>query len=111
MHTRFHKLLLLGNVLLGLLALSAKAAPSGGRGSSGTKPVLLTLPKDIKDAMPGSRITLTATASGDPAPQWKWYLQGIQIPGATQSSLTFTNAQPTDGGSFQVVAYTAKSVG
>lgn len=41
----------------------------------------------------------------NPQPQWKWYLQGLQITGATNSSLTFTNAQATDGGHFQVVAY------
>ncbi|GDY22392.1 hypothetical protein LBMAG56_37390 [Verrucomicrobiota bacterium] len=101
MNSRVRKVLLLGNVVLALLALSAKAAPGGG----GTKPVLLTAPKSINNATVGSAITLAATASGSPAPQWKWYLQGIQIPGATNSSLVLTNAQPTDGGAFQVVAY------
>ena len=68
-------------------------------------PVLVTRPASITNATPGSDLTLVAVAAGNPAPQWKWYLQGLEIAGATNSSLTFTNAQATDGGHFQVVAY------
>ena len=68
-------------------------------------PVLVTNPASITNSALGATITLSAVATGNPAPQWKWYLQGLEIAGATNSSLTFTNAQATDGGHFQVVAY------
>lgn len=68
-------------------------------------PVLVSKPASITNAVAGSTLTLAAVAAGNPAPLWKWYLQGLEIAGATNASLTFTNAQATDGGHFQVVAY------
>ena len=180
--TMFRKLLLLGNVLLGLLALSAKAATTmpaittqpvavnaavgtsptmtvaaggttplvyqwyanGARVANATNatlafpnvqysaaagyqvvitnsagsvasvvatltvvgpPVLTTQPASLTNATPGGTVTFAAVATANPAPLWKWYLQGLEIAGATNASLTFTNAQATDGGHYQVVAY------
>lgn len=71
-------------------------------------PVLTVKPVSITNATAGSTVNLVADAFANPAPRWKWYLQGIEIPGATNAVLTFTNTQPTDGGRFQVVAFNSK---
>ncbi len=52
---------------------------------------------------PGSNITLSVNATGNPAPVVQWRLNGVNIPGAIYPTLTFTNAQPTDSGSYNVL--------
>lgn len=53
---------------------------------------------------PGANVTFTVTASGSLAPTFQWLLQDIPIPGATSASLTLTNVQPADAGSYSVRA-------
>ena len=53
---------------------------------------------------PGATVTFTVAASGSPAPTFQWLLQDIPIPGATSASLTLTNVQPSDAGSYSVRA-------
>ena len=52
----------------------------------------------------GATVTFTVTAQGLPEPTFQWLLQDIPILGATNASLTLTNVQPSDGGSFSVRA-------
>ena len=52
----------------------------------------------------GTSATLTATATGNPAPTYQWYFNGVAITGATASSLSIPNAQPGNSGSYTVVA-------
>jgi hypothetical protein len=42
-------------------------------------------------------------ASGSPPPTYQWRLNGVNIPGAVYPTLTLTNLQPTNGGSYSVV--------
>jgi hypothetical protein len=56
---------------------------------------------------PGTTVTLTVTAAGSPPPIFQWRLNGVDIPGAVQSTLTLTNVQPTNGGSYNVVVASA----
>ena len=52
----------------------------------------------------GQTATFTAAASGNPAPTYQWQRDTANIPGATNASLTLTGVQPTDAGSYRVVA-------
>jgi hypothetical protein len=51
---------------------------------------------------PDADITLSFQAGGPGPFSYQWLLNGVMIPGATNTSLTLTNAQPTNGGSFTV---------
>ena len=58
---------------------------------------------------PGDSATFTVTAYGWPTPTYQWLLQDIPIPGATNATLTLTNVQPADAGSFSVRAKSGNS--
>jgi hypothetical protein len=75
------------------LALAIVAAPIPP--SITTQPVSQTVAT-------GGTVTLTAGASGTPAPTYQWYLNGILIPGATNATLTISNAQAANAGSYTV---------
>lgn len=51
----------------------------------------------------GTTLTLSVVATGNPPPAYQWRLNGNDIPGATSPTLTLSNAQPTDGGQYDVV--------
>jgi hypothetical protein len=55
----------------------------------------------------GSSATLSASASGNPAPTFQWFKDGTAIAGATGQRLSFNNVQPTDAGSYSVRATNA----
>jgi len=52
---------------------------------------------------PGSTVTLSVGVAGHPPPIYQWRLNGVNIPGAIYPTYTIPNAQPVDGGSYQVV--------
>ena len=58
----------------------------------------------------GGTITLTAAASGTPAPTYQWERNGTPIAGATSATLTIANAQTSDAGTYRVVATNAGGV-
>jgi len=51
----------------------------------------------------GANVTLTATANGAAPLRYQWRLNGENVPGATNSTYTITNAQPRDGGTYSVL--------
>lgn len=53
---------------------------------------------------PGATVSLSVVVEGSPEPYFQWRRNGVNIPGANSSTLTITNAQPADGGSYEVVA-------
>jgi len=55
----------------------------------------------------GAELTLTADASGDPAPSLQWRRNGEPISGATGRQLTISSATPSDAGDYDVVATNA----
>lgn len=57
----------------------------------------------------GATVTLSVAASGYPAPQYQWSLNGTNLPGATASSLTLSKVQLTNMGSYQVSVSNAYS--
>jgi len=52
---------------------------------------------------PGSLVTLAVKVAGHPSPTFQWRLNGVNIPGAISSTFTIPNAQPTNGGSYQIL--------
>jgi hypothetical protein len=66
-------------------------------------PTFSTQPS-AQSATAGSSATLTAVASGSPAPAYQWRKDGTAISGATNASLTLSNVQVSDSGSYTVVA-------
>ena len=74
-----------------------------------TPPSIITQPI----SQSGTNVTFTVTASGSPPFQFQWRLNGVNIPGATNSfgvtnsSYTITSAQPRDNGSYDVLVANA----
>lgn len=52
----------------------------------------------------GATILLSAIASGNPAPTFQWYKNGVAVAGATTSTLTFNAVALANAGSYTVVA-------
>lgn len=55
----------------------------------------------------GGTVTLSVVASGEGTLTYSWRKGGVPIPGATGASLTLTNAQVVDSGSYTVVVSNA----
>ena len=66
-------------------------------------PIITTQPAS-RAGTTGQAVTLTATASGNPAPGFQWSKDGVAIAGATSASLALPSAQPADSGAYTVVA-------
>jgi hypothetical protein len=61
-------------------------------------------PPTNQTASAGSNVTFTVSASSLAATiLYRWQFNGSDIPGATDTSLTLTNVQPSDAGSYGVV--------
>lgn len=52
----------------------------------------------------GSSFTLTAQATGTPAPHFQWFKNGSSLPGATTATFSIAAAQLADAGSYHVTA-------
>src|SRR5205814_2208891 len=64
-------------------------------------PIISSQPvSQTKDA--GAPVTFSVTASGTPAPQYQWLLNGAPISGANGSSYSFT-AETNNAGSYSVI--------
>ncbi len=68
----------------------------------GQAPVINTQPQS-RTVNPGETATFSVTAGGTEPLRYQWRLNGQNIPRATNSTLVFPNAQPTNGGSYSVV--------
>ncbi|MSU50763.1 MAG: hypothetical protein EXS37_17035 [Opitutus sp.] len=74
-----------------------------GAAVAATAPTFTTQPA-AQSGTVGGTLTLTAAASGSPSPTFQWQKGGTAIAGATAATLTLTNAQLADAGSYTVVA-------
>ncbi|MBS0632467.1 MAG: immunoglobulin domain-containing protein [Verrucomicrobia bacterium] len=66
-------------------------------------PAITTQPADQVVPINGTA-TFTAVATGAPAPTYQWQKGSTPIAGATSATLTLTNVQGADAGSYSVVA-------
>jgi pectate lyase/pectin methylesterase-like acyl-CoA thioesterase len=64
-------------------------------------PVITTQPLS-QTATVGDNVTFTVAATGFPAPTYQWQKNGTAIQGANAATLTLTNVQLTDAGTFTV---------
>ncbi|HVU22636.1 MAG TPA: endo-1,4-beta-xylanase [Opitutus sp.] len=69
----------------------------------GDRAAVATLPQSQAAAV-GGNLTLTAAASGNPAPALAWRRNGAAIDGATSATLSLANLQPADAGLYDVLA-------
>jgi len=72
-------------------------------------PAISTQPQDQTIVLGGSA-SLSVRAGGTPPLVYQWQRNGMNIAGATQPTLVFTNVQPADGGSYSVVVANAVGV-
>ncbi|HEY0550209.1 MAG TPA: immunoglobulin domain-containing protein [Verrucomicrobiae bacterium] len=68
----------------------------------GTAPVITNQPVS-RGVCAGSFVQFTVGATGAPPVTYQWRKNGVNLPGAINPTLTFANAQPTNGGSYTVV--------
>jgi autotransporter-associated beta strand protein len=71
------------------------------------EPVIITSPPASATVRLGSRATLSVTATGAAPLAYQWRKGGVDLPGATASSLVIDFAQTTDSGSYTVVVANA----
>ena len=65
-------------------------------------PFFVTQPAGGGTIFEGDTVTLSFDAGGTGPLSYQWLLNGVMIPGATNTILSFTNAQPSNSGSFSV---------
>ncbi len=59
-------------------------------------------PPSSQTVMVGSNATFVVSATGDPPLAYRWQFKGTNIAGATRTTFTVTNAQPTNAGDYTV---------
>jgi PKD repeat protein len=67
-----------------------------------TPPTITTQPQNTA-VFPGQTATFNVSASGSQPLAYQWRFGGSEIPGATNTSYSVMNAQPADGGGYDVV--------
>src|ERR1019366_7783650 len=82
---------------------SVSSTTSNGAVLTVNAPPAITLQPVSQTVNPGTTVTFTAAASGSPAPTYQWRKNGVNIPGATGSTLTLTNVHMTDDGTYTVI--------
>ena len=105
-------------VVSGQFTVSIQGYGTGGNGprepitfdisasASATLPVFTAQPPS-QTAVVGSLVTLSAAATGSPAPSYQWRRDGAAIVGATNANLTIPSVQILDAGNYSVLATNA----
>ena len=81
-------------------------AGSAGKCTTGAAPTIIVPPASQAVAA-GSSATFTATAAGTSPLSYQWRFSGTNIAGATGTSLTLSNVQPAQAGSYAVLVTNA----
>ena len=72
-------------------------------GGSGSVPSFTTQPAS-QTVNTGASVTFTVAVGGSPAPTLQWQRNGLNIAGATNATLSLTNVQTSDAGTYRVLA-------
>ncbi len=70
-------------------------------GTANVAPTIAAQPQS-QTVNAGSSVTLAVEASGTPAPTYQWSRNGTALRGATAATLTLTNVQPANAGTYTV---------
>lgn len=70
--------------------------------AAGTAPMITEQPESIS-VPEGGTATFDLDGNADPEPTFQWRKNGVNIPGATESTLTITSVTPSDAGNYSVV--------
>ncbi|MGD1030700.1 MAG: immunoglobulin domain-containing protein [Opitutaceae bacterium] len=71
-----------------------------------TAPVYTIQPQS-QSVSPGASVIFTAAATSTPAPAYQWFFNSMSVSGATSASYSVSNVQPSNSGSYFVVATNA----
>ncbi len=63
---------------------------------------VITSPPVAQTVATGATATFSVTATGSPAPAFRWRRNGVPLAGATAATLVLANAQPADAGLYSV---------
>ena len=74
-----------------------------------TSPAVIVAQPQSQALTAGSNVTISVSATGIPAPSYQWKFNGMNISGATASSLALTNVQQAQAGSYSVVVTNASA--
>ena len=66
-------------------------------------PPVITLQPAPQTIGVGSNFIVSVSATGNPAPDWQWNKDGLELPGATNSSYAANGVQTNDAGGYSVV--------
>jgi len=66
-------------------------------------PLVITNQPVSQTVVAGSNATFSVGAAGTPPLRYQWRLEGIALPGATDSTLTLNSVQPSQAGNYSVV--------
>lgn len=86
---------------------SAGSATSNSAALTVQVPPALTVAPSAQTVSAGERITLSVTAGGSPAPTYQWQKNGVNLAGATSSTLVIAAAAPSDAGTYSVTVTNA----
>lgn len=75
-------------------------------GPLATAPMIL-IPPLSQTVKVGSNALFSATATGNPAPSYRWFFNSVPISGATSSAYVRSNAQLADAGTYSLVVSNA----
>lgn len=78
-----------------------------GSGVVAVAPTITTQPGGAQTLSPGQTLTLTAAASGTPAPTLQWYKNDTPISGATSGTYSIGSVVTSDSGAYKLVATNA----
>lgn len=88
----------------------AQVSNLAGTNTSVTVPLVVTVPPVFmnhpasRSTRVGTTVTLSGAATGTPSPTYQWQKDGINIPGATLSSLLLSNVGTNDTGVYSLLA-------
>jgi hypothetical protein len=73
-------------------------------------PAAIQIPPAGQTVAPGTTLTLSVEATGNPPPLYQWRLNGVNIPGAVYPTLTLSNVSPASGGTYSVAVANSSGV-
>jgi hypothetical protein len=93
---------LFDRALTGIEIQAIVDAGTGGKCKVAQPPHIVVQPQS-RNVVVGEAVSFSAAAAGSGPLSYQWRLNGADIANATQSSLTLTNVQLSDGGNYSIV--------